>query len=75
MRYILLVLLLASCKTAQYGINATNVYIPDVGHSQTVGPYIGAAIGPVYTYGVYGVNNGTVTVGVNIPIGEIKLNE
>ena len=75
MRYIILVLLLTSCSTLQYGVNATNVYVPEVGHTQTVGPYIGAPIGPVYTYGVYGVNNGTVTVGANIPIGKIKFNE
>ena len=74
MRYIILVLLLTSCSTLQYGVNATNVYVPEVGHTQTVGPYIGAPIGPVYTYGVYGVNNRTITVGANIPIGKIKLN-
>ena len=74
MRYIILVLLLTSCSTLQYGVNATNVYIPEVGHTQTVGPYIGAPIGPVYTYGVYGVNNRTITVGANIPIGKIKFN-
>ena len=74
MRYLVLLLLVTSCSTLQYGVNATNVYIPNVGHTQTVGPYIGAPVGPVYTYGVYGVNNGTVTVGANIPIGKIKLN-
>ena len=72
---LLLLLLLTSCGTLQYGINATNVYIPDVGHTQTVGPYIGAPIGPVHTYGVYGANNRTITIGVNVPIGKIKLNE
>ena len=69
---ILLVVLLGSCKSAQVGLNATNVYIPDVGHTQTYGPYIGAPVGPVYTYGVYGVNNGTVTVGVNVPLFNLK---
>ena len=75
MRYLVLLLLVTSCSTLQYGVNVTNVYVPDVGHTQTVGPYLGAPVGPVYTYGVYGVNNGTVTVGANIPIGKIKFNE
>ena len=72
---LLLLVMFTSCATLQYGVNATNVYVPNVGHQQTVGPYIGAPVGPAYTYGVYGVNNGTITVGVNIPIGKIKLNE
>ena len=72
---LLLLMMFTSCATLQYGVNATNVYVPNVGHQQTVGPYIGAPVGPVYTYGVYGVNNGTVTVGVNVPVGTIKLNK
>ena len=75
MRWLVLLLMTTSCSTLQYGVNATNVYIPDVGHTQTYGPYIGAPVGPVYTYSVYGVNNGTITIGVNVPIGKIKLNE
>ena len=75
MRWLILLLLVTSCKSAQIGANATNVYIPNVGHTQTYGPYIGAPLGPVYTYGVYGVNNGTVTIGVNVPLFNIKKND
>ena len=67
-KLLLLTVLLTSCKALQVGVNATNVYIPDVGHTQTYGPYIGAPVGPVYTYGLYGANNGTITVGVNVPL-------
>ena len=72
MRWLILLLLLLSCKSAQVGVNATNVYIPNVGHTQTYGPYIGAPLGPVYGYGVYGVNNRTVTIGVNVPLFNLK---